>query len=428
MTTLADRPGLTPSTGERPDSDALIKEARQLRRRRYLIVGVVLVVIAGGSGVGFALSQGGGRRNIGSGRSHTVPAEPKAIPPTSAPRYPEAVLPSSALITQISVTPKGLLLTGETRASFGNRNPTTCVAAPIDPRTLALGKLEIGKCNDPLLSGLTVAAVTMQSPHSNNAAISINTANVATGRVHDGPPIATYGLSSDTHPVFASGTRWIWIYEVATTAGPELLQVSADSGAVVDTVPMPALYRPLLAADGGGVWVANSIGGSPASALSYVAAGASAPRVVVAATDLPICWLVASGTSAWVGAGVDRACAQEDVERFTDDSTVPVFTAAEGVTPPASTVIGDEANGLWTMQWVSPTREEIIHIDPDTGSESVVGTLPSARLPSYETDEGLNPGQSAYFNGSLYLLEPPFRKNGYLGYTSIVRVVPAHDG
>jgi hypothetical protein len=145
---------------------------------------------------------------------------------------------------------------------------------------------------------------------------------------------------------------------------------------------------------------------------------------VVAAANLPICWLLASGTSAGVGAGVDRACAQEVVERFSDDNSAPIFTTAAGVTPPAFTVIGDEADGLWSMQWSSPTREEIIHIDPDTGSESVAGTLPSSRLPVYETEEGLTQGQSVYFNGSLYLLEPPFRKNGYLGYTSIVRVVP----
>jgi hypothetical protein len=427
MTTLTDRQGLTPPTGERPESDALIKEARRLRRRRYLIIGVVLLVVIGGSTVGFAVSQGGGRRNTRSGHSHTVPAAPKAIPPTSATRFPEAVLPSSALFTQISVTSKGLLLTGETRASFGN-SKATCVAAPIDPQSLAVGKLELGSCDDPLLSGLTVETVTTPIPHSNNATISIDTANAATGHVHDGPGIVTYGSYSDTRPVFASGSRWIWIYDVDTTAGPELLQASAHSGDVVDTIPMPALYRPLLAADDGGVWVANSIGGSPASALSYVAVGASAPRVVVPDTDLPICWLVASGTSSWVGAGVGGACAKEVVERFSDHSTVPVFTAAATVTPPAFTVIGNEANGLWTMQWLSPTREEIIHIDPDTGSESVVGTLASTPLPTYETDEGLTQGQSAYFNGSLYLLEPPFRKNGYLGYTSIVRVVPPHDG
>jgi hypothetical protein len=354
-----------------------------------------------------------------------VPAAPKAIPPTSATRYPEALLPSSALFTQISVTSKGLLLTGETQASFANSKPT-CVAAPIDPQSLAVGKLEVGSCDDPLLSGRTVEAVTTPIPHSNNATLAISTANAATGRVHDGPGIMTYGSYSDTRPVLASGSRWIWIYDVETTAGPELLQVSAHSGAVVDTIPMPALYRPLLAADEGGVWVANSIQGSPASALSYVAAGASVPRVVVSGTNLPICWLVASGNSAWVGAGVERACAQEVVERFSDHSTVPVFSAGAGATPPAFTVVGDEADGLWTMQWLSPTREEIIHIDPDTGSESVVGQLPSSPLPTYETDGGLIQGQGVYFHGSLYLLQPPFRKNGYLGYTSIVRVVPPH--
>jgi hypothetical protein len=426
MTTLADRPDLTPSTGERPDSDALIKEARKLRRRRHLIIAVVLLVVVGGSTAGFAMSHGGGRRNAGSGHSQTVPPEPKAIAPTSTTRLPEATLPSSALFTQISVTSKGLLLTGETRASSGNAT-STCVAALIDPRTLAVGKLDAGSCEDPLLLGLTVAAVSTPIPHSNNSTLSLSTADAATGRVQHGPGIVTYGSYSDTHPVVASGTRWIWIYDVDTTAGPELLQVSAHSGQVVDTIPMPPFYRPLLAADTGGVWVANSIGGSPASALSYVAAGASGPRVVVADTNLPICWLVASGTSAWAGAGVDGACAREVVERFSDGGASPIFATAAAVTPPAFTVVGDEADGLWSMQWTSPTREEIIHIDPDTGSESVVGTLPSSRLPIYETEEGLTQGQSVYFKGSLYVLEPPFRKNGYLGYTSIVRVVRPHD-
>jgi hypothetical protein len=181
----------------------------------------------------------------------------------------------------------------------------------------------------------------------------------------------------------------------------------------------------LLAADDGGVWIANSIGGSPASALSYVVAGSSAPRVVLPDTNVPICWLAASRTTAWVGAGLEGACATEAVERFVNDSTAPRFNAA-GVTPPTFTVIGNETDGLWTMLWASPTKEEIIHIDPDTGSQSVIDTLPSSPLPTYDTDEGLAPGQGVYFNGSLYLLEPPFRKNGYVGYTSIVRVVPPH--
>ena len=65
----------------------------------------------------------------------------------------------------------------------------------------------------------------------------------------------TYGSYSDSRPVFAYGSHWLWMYDVDTATGSELLQVSLQSGAVVDTVPMPALYRPLLAADNGGLWI-----------------------------------------------------------------------------------------------------------------------------------------------------------------------------
>jgi hypothetical protein len=92
-------------------------------------------------------------------------------------------------------------------------------------------------------------------------------------------------------------------------------------------------------------------------------------------------------------------------------------------TPGASTplsVIGDEADGLWTFQW-SPTGQQIVSIDPDTGAESVAATVPSVPQPEF-TDQGLAPGQGVYFDGALYLLEPPFRLDGYIGYSSIVRV------
>ena len=216
------------------------------------------------------------------------------------------MLPKSALFTQVSVTPHGLLLTGETPAAANSPagSVSGCVAAPLNPQSLAVGKPTVGNCNDPLLFGENVEVVNTPVPQSNNGTISINTANPATGQVNDGPVVMTYGSFSDTRPVIAQGSQWIWIYDVETTHGPELLQVSAQSGAAVETIPMPTLYRPLLAADDGGVWVANSLDGSPAPALSYVAAGASAPSVVIADTNLSVCSLVASGTSAWVGVPV----------------------------------------------------------------------------------------------------------------------------
>ncbi len=262
------------------------------------------------------------------------------------------------------------------------------------------------------------------NPRGPEATVSVNTADPATGRVTEGPVVMSYEPASDTHPVVAYGSQWLWIYDVMTTNGPELLQVSNSTGEVVDTVPMPALYRPLLAADNGGVWVANSIQGSGGPALSYVATGASAPTIYIAASHQPICWMQADAQSAWVGAGLNGVCVKETVERFADGNSTPLFSTVGSFAP--FTAIGNETNGLWTMQWPlgNPSKQQIIHIDPDTGNESVVATLPSVALPSYQTDLGLASGEAVFFEGSLYLLEPPYLENGYIGYSSMVRVTP----
>jgi hypothetical protein len=328
-------------------------------------------------------------------------------------------LPASGLFTQISVTPNGLLLSGETPATAQSQQPT-CVAATVDPTSLTVGAPESGSCDDPRLSGQNVEAVNTNIPQANccKATISINVVNPTTGAVTDGPVVMTYAPLSDTRPVIVYGTRWLWIYDVDTTNGPELLQISTQSGTLVDTIAMPTLYRPLLAADDGGVWVANAEDTLPAApALSYVASGASAPDVVVSG-PLPMCWLSAAGTSAWVGAGLQEGCTKPTTERFEDYRSAAVYSTPGDTY--LATVVGNEAEGLWTFQWY-PDGQQIVSINPDTGSESVAATLPLVPQPEY-LDQGLAQGQAVYFDGALYVLEPPFRLNGWLGYSSIVRV------
>ncbi len=418
MTTLSERPA-APLRDEQPDSEALIKEARRLRRRRYLLVTAALVIVIGAIATGIAASQGDNHGRSGGGHPRNTPTAPQAAPPVaSSPKLPGVALPSSGYFNQISVTPSGLLLTGVTPASAGSPLPV-CVSALVDPQTLVVGKVTTGDCGDPRLFGQSVEAVNTPILRSNNATTSVNSVNPVSGQVTYGPVVMSYSSYSDTKPVMASGGQWLWIYDVATTKGPVLLQISDRSGAVADTIPMPSLYKPLLAADDAGVWVANSVGGSGSPALFYVPAGSSAPRVVVASTTVPICWIVASGTSAWVGSGV-QACAKQDVQRFVDSSDAAVFTTSG--TYLLFTVIGSEPDGLWTMQYLSPSKEAIVRIDPDTGSESVVATVPAVPLPSYLTSGGLVQGQGAYDDGHLYLLEPPFHENGYLGYTSIISI------
>jgi hypothetical protein len=66
--------------------------------------------------------------------------------------------------------------------------------------------------------------------------------------------------------------------------------------------------------------------------------------------------------------------------------------------------------------------QQIVSIDPQTGTESVAATLPYEQEPISNQEEGLVPNQAVYYEGALYILLPPFRSNGYLGYTSVVRV------
>jgi hypothetical protein len=403
--TLEQQPAALPAstgptgTNPRQAEELIIKEARRHQRRRYLLTALAFAAILGAVVLALAMSNGGGRRPVGN-RHHAGTAPSRATPPVSTPKPPGVALPSSALFNQISVTSSGLLLTGTTIAngeSPESSPQSTCAAAALDPQSLAVGKLAVGGCGDPRLTGRTVEAVNTQLPQSNNATISINVADPANGQVRNGPVVMTYGSYSDTRPVIAYGTQWMWVYDNETTNGA----------------------KPLLAADDGGVWIANSIGGSPAPALFYVGASSSAPSVVIADTNVPICWLQADGTSAWVGAGLQNACAKQAVERFVDYGTAPLFSVPGNFL--AFTVIGDETDGLWTLQ-LNAGVQQIVSIDPRTGTESVAATLPYQQEPISNQEEGLVPNQAVYYERALYILLPPFRSNGYLGYTSVVRV------
>ncbi len=59
---------------------------------------------------------------------------------------------------------------------------------------------------------------------------------------------------SDTWLISVYGDSELWLYDVATTDGPVLLGVSASTGRVVQSVRMPALYRPAVAVDDDGVF------------------------------------------------------------------------------------------------------------------------------------------------------------------------------
>ncbi len=376
---------------------------------------------------------------------HTGPNPPRppaaaATPPVHlAYASPSVALPTGYRFDQISASSDTLLLTGEV-TSTATSQPPTCVAASLDPTTLHIAVTATASCDDPTAIGQTVGVVNQNLPHSNNATIQIADVDPHTGRVAVGPVVMTYASYSDTRPVTAYGGGWLWIYDnSATTATatvdqahpghPELLQISTSTGAVVGTVAMPALIRPIMAADDTGLWIGNSIQGTTAPALLRVAPGAAAPDVVVPSTAAHTCWLLGSGDTLWAGIGPTErgACQQQTIERFDGTNPQPAFDVAEAGYHP-TTVVGNQAQGLWTMQWTAAggtppiiSPQVIIRIDPNTGAETVAATLPPLLVPPAQAS-GLADGQAAIVDHALYLLEPPDAPGATTRYGALVKV------
>jgi hypothetical protein len=254
----------------------------------------------------------------------------------------------------------------------------------------------------------------------------------------------TYASLSDTRPLNAYGGGWLWIYDVDTTVGAEVLQISASTGRLVDTVPMPRIYRPILAADDEGLWIGPSAEGvgstgpvnsGPPSTLYNVAPGSDAPRIVIPGTALAVCWLVANGDNLWAGIATDvnQSCQRQEFWRFDGADRQPVAETPLPGYPPSSdglgpsSVVGDQADGLWTA-WFVASRDliEVVRIDPVTGTETVVASVPgppgAGSWPLWDSPLGEFGIEATLFGGSMFLLEPaenPERFNGV-----IVRVTP----
>ena len=385
---------------------------------RRMTIGLVLVALVMATSACSTTSS-----QPGAGASTPFRARP---PATGTQRLS---LARGSWFDQVATTDSGIRVSGEVESN--PRAGSTCVSAVVTSDPLRLGPTDQGSCGNPVLSGQTVDTVNSLLPHSYTATLAIDHIDPQTGHVVVGPVVMTYAYVSDTRPVVADADGSLWIYDVATTAGPEVIQASASTGVVEDTVPVPGLYRPLLAADDDGLWIGESDQGGecsgcgPPSLLYHVSSGATSATVAVADSTSVACWMVADGHHLWVGVGADQACVVQSIRRFDGPSAQPVFDVSAGPFDQFN-VVGGEANGLWTVLPYPPTsrlptgpyRLAILRIDPDTGRESVAKVLPPMALPVYYW----NTSQLwTFLDGAVYLLEPPIQPN-HLGFGTLVRV------
>ncbi len=347
-------------------------------------------------------------------------------------------LPSSDLYNRLFAAGGQLELEGQPNSAVNAVQSSPCLVAPLNLKSLAVGPATTENCNDPATIGRSLEAVVTAVGSGNSLAVSIARTDPSTGQSLMSAPFMRCQYASDTQPVIAYGGGSIWVYDVATTFGSMVVQLSATTGAVEDTVALPRLYRPLMAADDDGVWIGNSIQGSPTShAIYHVAPGAkTATGLVRSLTSgakprraISVQWIAASGDHMWAGIGTNLT--QESIWRFDGASGIVLYQVPSGFDP-FGAVVGNFADGLWTEvpsyrptsngPHAVPNYEQILEINPATGGEHVVAKLPP--LPALETDVGTHPDQMVWHDGSLYVLEPPFYADGYLGYSELVKVTP----
>jgi len=180
---------------------------------------------------------------------------------------------------------------------------------------------------------------------------------------------------SDTRPQYAWYGRSLWIYDVATRDGAEVLRLDAHSGTLLQRTEMPRVYRPVMVANADGLWLDpatnGGISGVTSAPVLHVPFGASRP-VVVHRGGRAALWMAASAHTVWL-------------EQISGRSSVAIWridgTKARLLARPKE--IGFQAayggGKLWEL--TCGAKEHLLRIDPATGRQTRVGQLP--RTASY---------------------------------------------
>jgi len=275
-----------------------------------------------------------------------------------------AVVTALALTPGIfdSVQPAGgkLLVSGSTGRA--------CVWLTVDPATLK-GTRSRGSCSRPRRTAHAVFPVVTPNPRSQWQSVRV------------GSTVLRYRDASDTRPVWTYGPGSLWLYDVDTTRGSVLLRFSSRTGQLEQTVAMPRLFRPVLAADDDGIYLIAAVNGDAGpgpAALYHVAPGARRPTIIHREGRAAL-WIAAHARTVWteIVSGTNTAA----LWRF-DGATghaTRLWRKTIGTAPVAT--YGD--GSLWAVRpvWASRysaqcTSAKVSRIDASTGRETPIATVP----------------------------------------------------
>ena len=390
------------------------------RRRRavaaLLLAGATAAVAYGasGSGGGRATRNGRGDAPLAAGGAHVVT---------------ELNLSRSDEYDIITLLAGRLTLSGQT---VGARDLKGCHSAVVNPRTLTLSRERSGSCDDPTLSGesvLPIEAGEPRVPFFPHDGIGTNTVRIAhltaaPPGYQVGPVLMRSPQITTAYPVWAFGDGYLWLYDGTTSQGSELLRISETSGAVLARVSIPALPRPILAADADGLWIAPAVNGG-GHAVYHLAPGATTATPVLKLSRQYVGWMVAAGHDLWLD--VSSGGKTQTLLRLHGASATPTLRLTLRTSTldnevqihgGGATVVGDAIDGLWTAPPpISGNTQSIVEINPATGALTRIATL----TPAYSAPNVV--AYSSYgalaYDGSMFLLDPPAG-----GFSALYRITP----
>lgn len=183
-----------------------------------------------------------------------------------------------------------------------------------------------------------------------------------------------YSNASDTKVTWAYGGGSLWVYDVATSAGPMLFRYSLRTARLQQRVRFPRLFKPVLAANAAGAWLmanpSGGVSGERSASLYFVSPHAKRPRIVQRGARAAL-WMTGHGTTLWL----ETVTGFHTFRLWRYDGTHGrvLWTRSRSALYGAS--YGDGA--LWGVSAAyCGARVRALRIDASTGATRVVANVP----------------------------------------------------
>lgn len=182
-----------------------------------------------------------------------------------------------------------------------------------------------------------------------------------------GKVVFRYEDASDTRPQYAWYGRSLWIYDGWTTDGSEVLRFDARTGELLQKTAMPQIERPVMVANGDGLWLDpatnGGISGVTVVPVLHVPFGAAKP-VVVHRGGRAALWMAASADTVWF----EQIAGTRSISLWRIDGTKVRLLAR----PKTIGFWGAYGDGR-LYELACGAKEHLLRVDPSTGALMQIG-------------------------------------------------------